>query len=113
VQGWTKDARQDEKKAAQAKAWDLWLDCLSEREIAKLLDRDHTTIGDWVGDFRRTAEFHQPPESRQHFDVWQFHKADDAGAQSYFGARKELTMKALIEKAVTEFVEQAEAETER
>lgn len=86
VQVWTKDARADEKKAAQAKAWDLWLDCMSEREIAKVLEVDHKTVGAWVGESAQTCG-NSPPESRQHFDVWQFGTADkDAGAQSYFGA---------------------------
>ena len=37
---------------------------------------------------RSSAEMHdEPPESRQHFDIWNFTTADkDAGAQSYFGA---------------------------
>ncbi len=35
---------------------------------------------------RKSAES-EPPDSRQHFDVWSFTTADkDAGAQSYFGA---------------------------
>src|SRR5215207_8655123 len=34
VETWTKDARTDERKAAQAKAWDLWLDCNPQTDIA-------------------------------------------------------------------------------
>lgn len=84
VQGWTKDARADEKKAAQAKAWDFWLDCWEQKEIAAEIGVSEGTISEWFSS-RKSAES-EPPESRQHFDVWQFHKADDAGAQSYFGA---------------------------
>ena len=40
-------------------------------DIGEALDKDHTTIGEWVGEKRNFADFHQPPESRQHFDVWQ------------------------------------------
>jgi len=87
VQAWTKDARADEKRAAQARAWDLWLDCMSEREIEAAIDVPRKTLADWVGEKRNSADFAQPPESRQHFDVWQFAKADkDAGQQSYFGS---------------------------
>jgi hypothetical protein len=86
VQVWTKDARADEKKVDQAKAWDLWLDCYDDREIGAKLDIPKSTVSDHLSGFRKSADFGQPPESRQHFDVWQFHKADDAGAQSYFGA---------------------------
>lgn len=87
VRSWTKDARADEKRASQARAWDLWLDCMSEREIAKALDVAQSTIGEWVNDLCSSAKIVHPPESRQHFDVWQFATADkDAGQQSYFGA---------------------------
>lgn len=95
VQGWTKEARTDEKRAAQARAWDMWLHCMSEREIAAALgmgsDEDgeggRKTVNRWLGQMRSSAEMTQPPESRQHFDVWQFATADkDAGQQSYFGA---------------------------
>ena len=100
VQDWTKDARKAEKEAQQAKAWDLWLDCLSDREIAEHVGVSHPTIGEWVEEKRGSAEIFQPPGqttkdpqkpgywgSIQHFDVWQFPQADkDAGQQSYFGA---------------------------
>lgn len=87
VQDWTKDARKAEKDAQQAKAWDLWLDCLSERQIAEQMSVTQPTIGEWVKEKRGSAEFFQPPPSRQHFDVWQFQNSGkDAGQQSYFGA---------------------------
>jgi hypothetical protein len=41
------------------------------------------TVGRWVGEKRKDAETAQAPESRQHFDVWNFAKA--AGESSYFG----------------------------
>jgi len=85
VQAWTKDARADEKKAAQAKAWDLWLDCFEQKDIATELGVSEGTISEWFKN-RKSAET-EPPESRQHFDVWSFTTADkDAGSQSYFGA---------------------------
>lgn len=95
VQSWTKDARSDEKKAAQAKAWDLWLDCWSPERIADEIGVGETTVKEWVGK-RRTAET-DPPDSRQHFDVWSFTTADkDAGSQSYFGAIPPQVVKNLL-----------------
>jgi len=70
----------DEKRAAQARAWDLWLDCHDDRTIGELMGIPKSTASDYVSGFRRSADFGQPPESRQHFDVWQFATADkDAG----------------------------------
>ncbi len=91
VQEWTKDVRKAEKQAQQDKAWDLWLDCKSEYEIAAevLDDREkRPTIQSWLDEKRKSAEFIQAPESRQHFDVWQFPTTDrdGGGQQSYFGA---------------------------
>lgn len=84
VQVWTKETRKTEKEAQQAKAWDLWLECQSERDIAEqvLGDREkRPTIQSWLDEKRKSAEFIQPPESRQHFDIWQFQTADkDAGS---------------------------------
>lgn len=87
IQRWTKDARQFEKRQQQDRAWELWLDCMSEREIEAQIGVPRKTVADWLGEKRQMSESAQPPESRQHFDVWQFATADrDAGAQSYFGA---------------------------
>ena len=49
---WTKTIRQQEKESQQAKAWDLWLDCLSEREIGKQLNVPQKTINDWINEKR-------------------------------------------------------------
>jgi DNA methylase len=95
VQAWTKDARAAEKAEQQAKAWDLWLNCLDETDIAVDMgfvaaDADAKTklnrarpIADWILEKRNSAEFENPPASRQHFDIWQFHKAE--GDSTYFG----------------------------
>jgi hypothetical protein len=77
------DAKRDEKAAAKSKAWDLWLDCHSERGIAKETGTPHQTISDWLAEKRKDPIFGQVPPSRQHFDVWQFQKAD--GESSFFG----------------------------
>jgi hypothetical protein len=41
------------------------------------------TLHGWLVEKRKGSEFNQPSESRQHFDIWQFHKSD--GDSSYFG----------------------------
>jgi hypothetical protein len=95
VERWTKEARTEEKAGAQDRAYDLHLDCLSQREIATAIGKEfpafsdvtQQTIGNWAN--KKTKEFENlsPPDSRQHFDVWSFATADkDAGQQSYFGA---------------------------
>lgn len=86
VQNWTKDVRKAEKEAQQAKAWDLWLDCCEQTEIASDIGVDPATISRWLQE-RKSSEM-QPPESRQHFDIWQFPTTDreSGGQQSYFGA---------------------------
>lgn len=71
------DARQTEKAQQQAKAWEMWLDSASEREIVEQVGVTQPTVNEWVKEKRAGAEFYQPPASRQHFDVWSFGKADD------------------------------------
>lgn len=76
------DARRDEKEARQAKAWDLWLECYSEREIEEKTGVSAKTVHDWLA--RKKNEFvNQAPASRQHFDIWVFHTA--SGDSCYFG----------------------------
>jgi DNA modification methylase len=83
VDAWTRDARATEKSEQQARAWDLWLDCLDYRAIESQTGVAKSTGEEWVSEKRKSAEFGQPPESRQHFDVWQFQTAD--GESTYFG----------------------------
>jgi DNA modification methylase len=89
LETYLRDAKRDEKQQQQERAWDLWLDCHSEREIAEAVLDDaekQKTINNWLSKFRIGPLFTQPPESRQHFDVWSFQTAaDDAGTGSYFG----------------------------
>ena len=77
------DARRYEKQQQQDRAWDLWLDCHSEREIAAAIGVPQQTINRWVTQNRTASENGSPPGSRQHFDVWNFQTA--AGESSYFG----------------------------
>lgn len=64
----------------------MWLDGVPEERIADAMQVHQTTIGECVKEKRQQSEFLNPPESRQHFDVWQFATPDDdAGTPSYFG----------------------------
>jgi hypothetical protein len=83
VREWTKEARADEKREQQERAFDLWLDCRTQQEIADELAIPQQTVSGWITESGKSAVFGEPPESRQHFDVWQFQNA--AGESSYFG----------------------------
>ncbi len=83
VRDWTKDARKAESDAQRAQAWDMWLNCLTQQAIADEIGADQTTISEWLGKMAGLPESLEPPESRQHFDVWSFQSA--AGESSYFG----------------------------
>lgn len=97
VQDWTKDARKAEKDEQQAKAWDLWLDCRSQREIADALGVSVGTVNQWCSESAESRNLNEPPDSRQHFDVWQFKfNSRDAGQQSYFGALAPQIMENLL-----------------
>jgi len=74
VELWTKDARREEKEALEAKIFDLWLDCLSEREIEEQVSVTQKTINNWLSKKRTDSLFTQPPASWQHFDVWNFNR---------------------------------------
>jgi hypothetical protein len=83
VQAWTKDARTAERTEQKAQAWDLWLNCYTEQSIADEMNIPQRTISDWLSEKRKDADFAKVPNSRQHFDIWQFAKAD--GDSTYFG----------------------------
>ena len=78
VERWTKDARAEEKRAVQDRAYDLWLDCYSQRDIAEIIGReypafegtDHATVLRWIGGAKSASAANAPPDSRQHFDIW-------------------------------------------
>jgi hypothetical protein len=48
VERWTKDARKHEREQQQARVWDLWLDRLSERDVAAKIGVSHPTVSAWV-----------------------------------------------------------------
>lgn len=62
----------------QAQAWDLHLDCLTQQAIAAQVGVTQPTIGGWLLEMENSPKFIEPPDSRQHFDVWQFATAGAA-----------------------------------
>jgi DNA modification methylase len=78
-----RDARRDEKEDQKAQALDLWLDCRTQEQVAADIGVAVGTINKWVSDFQSIGELKTPPDSRQHFDVWNFQTA--AGDSNYFG----------------------------
>lgn len=75
VRDWTKDVRADEKREQQERAFDLWLDCRNQAQIAAAVGVTQQAVQEWVEGSGRSADFFQAPESRQHFDIWNFQSA--------------------------------------
>jgi hypothetical protein len=50
----------------------MWLDCNTMQAIGDAIGVPRKTADEWVGEKRKLADFATAPESRQHFDVWQF-----------------------------------------
>jgi hypothetical protein len=63
----------------------MWLDCVTDSwvKLGELVGATDKTVAKWVSEFSERSVSSEPPESRQHFDVWQFQKA--GGESSYFG----------------------------
>jgi hypothetical protein len=85
AESYCREARREEKAAQQAAAWDAWLDGLSERAVAERIGVPRDTVHGWLVEKRKDPLFNQPPDSRQHFDVWTFLQADESDAASVFG----------------------------
>jgi DNA modification methylase len=78
------EARAGEQRFKRDAAWDMWLDAsLTQTEIGARLDESQQTISGWIQKRESDSSFCEPPESRQHFDVWNFQNA--TGESSYFG----------------------------
>lgn len=79
-----REAKATQKQRRQNELWDRWLNCewSSYRDAGRAFDVNHETVAQWIGDFSN-ALGNPPPDSRQHFDVWNFHTDDDPRA--YFG----------------------------
>lgn len=89
---WTKDARAAQEEQRHAQAWDLWLNCLTQEQIADELDTPRRTIANWLdGQNMQMHEMAKPPGATdekpwgnvQHFDIWTFPQSQDDS--SYFG----------------------------
>lgn len=89
------DARQDEKKALQAKAWDMHLDCMTQQAIADALGVTQKTVSNWLENLGQRSDFSNPPASRQHFDVWSFGSDKDSDT-TYFGRMPEQIVENLL-----------------
>lgn len=92
------DARRDEKRRRQELAWSMWLDCRSPTDVEAELGVTDQTVTNWISKFLNDPEIRDAPESRQHFDVWQFPTTDreSGGQQSYFGAVPPQVMENLL-----------------
>jgi DNA methylase len=82
VQRWTQEQRAASEIEQREQAYDLWLDCLTDIEIAQRFGVTDRTIRNWLGSRRQMADLSEPPELRQHFDIWQLPGDDDS---AYFG----------------------------
>jgi ParB/RepB/Spo0J family partition protein len=71
-------------KAAHADVvWDEWLNCVPEDSLASVLGCEPEQIAEWLAQRQSNPSHLAPPASRQHFDIWSFHRAD--GDSGYFG----------------------------
>lgn len=64
----------------QERAWDLWLDCWTQQAIADEIGVTQRTVSGWLEEMADLPDLLEPPESRQHFDVWTFH--DGGGSRT-------------------------------
>lgn len=96
MERWTKETRKTEKEEKQTKAWDMWLNCVSERQIAETLRVDHVTISNWLVKKRQMTEFHQVPSSLQCFDVWGFEHVDKSAGGKIFERMPSQVMENLL-----------------
>jgi hypothetical protein len=87
------EAKRSEKEILQDKAWEQWLDCLTEREISEQIKVPQQTISGWVTEKRNDSKFGQGPDCPQHLDIWTFTPKFDDG---YFRKMEELVLEQVI-----------------
>jgi hypothetical protein len=80
---YVRDAKRDEKAEKRERVVDLWLGCWGQQHIADEVGVSLGTVNNWLSDFQSIGELKEPPESRQHFDIWQF--GSDGGDNGHFG----------------------------
>ena len=97
IDRYSKDARKDEEQQNKDLVKAMWLDCSTQEQIRDKIGIAIGTINDWINGtynedgtlkvfgFRQLMEYENPPESRQHFDVWNFSIPKDEKT-NYFGA---------------------------
>ena len=85
LETYLRDAKRDEKQQQQEALWDRWLNCEWESysQAAIATGISDKTVKAWLSEFSDRSDFSEPPESRQHFDIWQFQTSD--GESNYFG----------------------------
>jgi hypothetical protein len=83
AQTYCAEARQNEVEQQKSQAWDMWLNCSTQQKIADEIGVEQKTISNWISKFTTNGKFTNPPESRQHFDIWNFTKSDSDS--TYFG----------------------------
>jgi len=86
VYGATKDIRTEQKKGQKQDAWNMWLACQSQTDIASALGVDPSTVYRWI-DTCISENFQKcKPDSLQLYDVWNFSTCDDRyGISGYPG----------------------------
>ena len=93
---YARDARRDEKAALRARAWDLYLDCLSDRAIARALGITDMTANAYYSEFSNELDFSERPASWPDFDIWQFGEAGEGGMESFFGRMPPQVVESLL-----------------
>lgn len=96
IKRWTQDARDEEKREKQDKAWDMWLDCYSQGEIADTVNVTQQTVSNWLTKKGQMGQFCKAPSSLQTFDVWSFGKADESAGGKILGRMPAQVMENLI-----------------
>ncbi|MBA7581480.1 hypothetical protein ES708_23385 [subsurface metagenome] len=87
VREWVRTQREDEKTERQRTALDLYLQCLTQQEIAEKLGWDQSIISRDLQDFMQngnSAEMHKPDPLR-FADVWSFTECDKRFGHDFKG----------------------------
>ena len=81
----TKDLRKKQKEGQQQDAWNMWLACLSQHQIADVLGVTQQTISGWVlQKLGNCQDF--VPDSLHLYDLWNFSTCDERyGVSGYPG----------------------------
>lgn len=89
LETYLREAKTTQKQRQKDELCDRWLNCEwdSFTAAAQAIGVTDKTAKAWLSEFSDESVFSEAPQSRQHFDIWQFTTADkESGQQSYFGA---------------------------